>query len=233
MQRASDLDEFYRLLHQLEDRIGGKRRLGDCHGRMNWPQRGVYFFFEPGQSRSTEPSSARVTRVGTHALIRKSRTTLWRRLRQHRGTITPRGGNHRGSIFRLCVGEALMNRGHRTAALEHWGRGSSAPREVMLAERPHETLVSEYLGAMTILYLPVPDDPGSQSARGVIERNSIALLSACRHPSPDPQSPTWLGQFSSRDPIRQSGLWNNRHVDEDYDPDFLHLFDDLIQRMGL
>lgn len=45
MSRESDLHRLYRLLTDLEDRIGGKQRLGDCTGYMDWPERGVYFFF--------------------------------------------------------------------------------------------------------------------------------------------------------------------------------------------
>ncbi|WP_099553477.1 hypothetical protein [Hartmannibacter diazotrophicus] len=199
---------------------------------MEWPERGVYFFFEPGEFHTVDPAAHRVTRVGTHALTEKSRTTLWKRLSQHRGTANPRGGNHRGSILRLLVGEALINRDKATS-LESWGQKSSAPHQVRLAERPHEVAVSEYLGAMSLLFLPVADNPGVESARGLIERNSIALLSGFGSPSPDPPSCAWLGQFSGRDRVRRSGLWNNRHVDENYDPDFLPLLIDQIDRVSL
>ena len=52
----------------------------------------------------------RVVRVGTHALKAGSKSTLWGRLSQHRGTARAGGGNHRGSIFRLLVGIALARR---------------------------------------------------------------------------------------------------------------------------
>ena len=52
MPRLDDLVRFYRLLETLERRIGGSRLLADCHGRMNWPQRGVYFFTEHGETRT-------------------------------------------------------------------------------------------------------------------------------------------------------------------------------------
>jgi len=83
--RADALDRLYELLDELAVRIGGPRRLVECDGRMVWPRRGVYFFFETGEKRSngTRP---RIVRVGTHALSSKSRTTLWQRLSQHRGT---------------------------------------------------------------------------------------------------------------------------------------------------
>ncbi len=47
-----------------------------CTGRMRWPQRGVYFFFEDGETRSGSGSRHRVVRVGTHALVSGSRATL-------------------------------------------------------------------------------------------------------------------------------------------------------------
>ena len=50
--RAADLARFYRALGRLEAVVGGKRRLSDCDGRMQWPVRGVYFFFEAGECRS-------------------------------------------------------------------------------------------------------------------------------------------------------------------------------------
>ena len=230
MPRRSDLDAFYALLDDLEARIGGQRRLGDCHGRMAWPQRGIYFFFESGEHRDTHFSPQRVVRVGTHALVSRSRTTLWKRLGQHRGTSNPLGGNHRGSIFRLLVGEAILN-SNASLNVESWGRGASATRELRDLEREHEVRVSDYLGDMTLLFLEVPDEPGPDSARGVIERNSIALLSAYRELTPDRASISWLGNHSGRERVRRSGLWNNNHVDEIYDPEFLNLFDDLLRRM--
>ena len=229
MHRLSDLNSFYSLLADLAGRIGGLRRLGDCHGRMNWPERGVYFFFEPGEQRSIDPEAPRVVRVGTHALMSKSRTTLWKRLSQHRGTSAPRGGNHRGSIFRLLSGEALMNRDPLLAEAT-WERGSSATREIRQRERDHEARVSDYLGAMTLSFLPIPDASGPASARGLIERNSIALLSSFTAPAPDQPSQNWLGHHSGRERVRRSGLWNNNHVDETYDSDFLNLFEDLVRR---
>ncbi|MEM5472910.1 hypothetical protein WNZ14_14345 [Hoeflea sp. AS60] len=229
MQRRSDLDTFYGLLAELESRVGGLRLLGQCHGRMNWPERGVYFFFEPGETRGRNPSASRVVRVGTHALISQSRTTLWKRISQHRGTTNPRGGNHRGSIFRLLSGEAMMTR-DPALQIESWGRKSSATREIRANERQHEALVSQYIGAMKLLFVSVPDASGPESARCIIERNAIALLSNYRDATPDQPSSNWLGQSSGRDRVRRSGLWNNNHVDEEYDPAFLGLLEDLVRQ---
>ena len=108
-QRLSDVKRFYEFLGILEGTVGGRRCLAECDGRMDWPRRGVYFFFEPGEARSTPGIGPRVVRVGTHGLKAGSKSTVWGRLRQHRGTTAGAhagGGNHRGSIFRLHMATA-------------------------------------------------------------------------------------------------------------------------------
>ncbi len=57
--RLSDLVRFYTLLDRLAA-VTGSQTLATCHGRMNWPRRGVYFFFEPGESRSDSGTGPRV-----------------------------------------------------------------------------------------------------------------------------------------------------------------------------
>jgi hypothetical protein len=73
-----------------------------------------------------------VVRVGTHALKAGGSTTLWGRLSTHRGQLRSGGGNHRGSIFRLIVGTALIARdGHKFPT---WGEGSSAAKDIKVGE---------------------------------------------------------------------------------------------------
>jgi hypothetical protein len=211
----SELDDFYSLVADLRARCGGERQLAKCDGRMSWPERGVYLFFEEGEIRPNgEP---RVVRVGTHALTAASRTTLSKRLSQHRGNVgggRPGGGNHRGSIFRLHVGQCLLARDDDPyGVLGTWGDKATAATSVRHGEYPHEAAVSSYIGQMPFLWLPVLDDPGPDSARGVIEAGAIALLSRRSNPDADPSSEQWLGRWSSRATVRESGLWNVRHVD--------------------
>jgi hypothetical protein len=84
---------------------------------------------------------------------------------------------------------------------------------------------------MTVLWLAVPDDPGPQSMRAFIERNAIALLSNGMHPH-DPPSDGWLGRYSLKAEIRQSGLWNVNHVRETVAPTFLAEFETTISQMS-
>ena len=93
--RIGDTIRFYELLELLSDRVGGPRLLRNCRAGTDWPQRGVYFVFENGEPRSGERAGQRVVRVGTHGLKKGSRRTLWRRLRQHRGTSRSGLGNLR------------------------------------------------------------------------------------------------------------------------------------------
>lgn len=227
--RLRDLNRFYRILSQTGLHQGGTRSLIESHGRMTWPGRGVYFFFEPGETRSNSTAEPRVVRVGTHALTTGSTTSLWKRLSQHRGTHSNGGGNHRGSIFRLLVGDALMKRFPENAC-PTWGQGASAPAGIRTGERKLETLASAYIGSMPFLCLGIEDEPGPDSLRGFIERNSIGLLSNYHRSPLDPPSSQWLGLLSSRERVRASGLWNNNHVDEQYDPKFLDVMEDLKQK---
>lgn len=71
---------------------------------------------------------------------------------------------------------------------------------------------------------------GQASLRGKIERNTIALLSNQNKPTLDAPSSNWLGHHSARGKVRLSGLWNNNHVDEDYDPLFLRDMEELVVR---
>ena len=228
-QRTHHLKQFYEMLAQLERKLGGARRLSECHGRMGWPRRGVYFFCEMGEVRTDTGEGSRIVRIGTHALKAGGKTTLWHRLSQHKGTVKNGGGNHRGSIFRLITGAAMIER--NGLACSSWGKGNNAPKEVKEREHPLEQAVSTNIGDMPFLWLTVEDEPGLDSLRGYIERNAIALLSNYECEPIDPPSPGWLGYHSDRERVRLSGLWNSNHVDDDYDAAFLDTMQELIERM--
>ena len=230
LPRLDHLKQFYASLALLEKRLGGVRRLSDCSGRMWWPKRGIYFFLEPGEARTDSGKGPRIVRVGTHALKAGASSTLWKRLRQHRGVARTGGGNHRGSIFRRLVGRALIEKDG--LHYPYWGKGDTAPHEVREHEQPLERAVSTVIGDMPFLWLAIEDEPGPDSLRGYVERNAIALLSNYygKHPI-DPPSRSWLGDFCDRERVRTSGLWNSIHVNETYEPAFLDTLARLIDQM--
>jgi hypothetical protein len=214
------ISAFYDMIDRLAQGLRGARLIAECSGRLAWPQRGVYFFFEPGEVRASPLSGSRVVRIGTHALKRGSRTTLWNRLSQHRGQKSGRG-NHRGSVFRRHVGAALQNRQPAVFPVPTWGQGSTASRDVRLAETELESAVSRHIAAMQVVSVSIPDLPGPESDRGFVERNAIGLLSGCREHG---ASVDWLGRDCPSEAVRASGLWNVNHVGERVDPAFLEVF---------
>lgn len=217
------LDDLYDLIRQMAERYGA-RPLGTCSASMRWPERGVYFFLDPSERRAKVASQYRIVRVGTHALNPGSRSTLWKRLRQHRGQASGMG-NHRGSVFRHHVGLALLAR----EGVQHptWGVRPAASRDVVEAEREMEERVSAYLARLLVTHVPVLDEPGPASLRGYVERNAIALLSSLG-PEVDAASAEWLGHFAKSEGIRRSGLWNVRHVGDGVEETFLGRLGELV-----
>jgi hypothetical protein len=240
MSRLADLQRFYDLLELLSQRLGGTRTLATLSDFRDWPNRGLYFFFETSENRHESGSGPRVVRVGTHALSAGSRSTLRQRLGQHRGQATG-GGNHRGSIFRLLIGQALMARGVIEPSAS-WGIKGDATKasaalkinraDLTAAEAPIERAVTNYICAMPFLWVDIDDEPGPESLRGFVERHSIALLSNPERAPLDPPSRNWLGHSSDRDLVRSSGLWNQRHVGETHDPKFLDVLEGMVQPMA-
>ena len=163
------MDTFYALLGDLEKGLQGERRMRECTGNLPWPQMGVYFFFEDAEFRSTAIGTNRVVRVGTHTVSKGSKTTLWHRLRTHRGG-EDLSGNHRGSIFRLHVGAALLAKSENPASVPTWASGQSAPPKVRQAEAVLEKQVSEFIGSMSLLWLAIGDEAGPTSNRSFAHR---------------------------------------------------------------
>lgn len=175
-----------------------------------------------------------MVRVGTHALKIDGHQRLWDRLRTHQGHLGgnhPGGGNHRGSIFRKHIGYALINRDNWGPPIsETWGRGNHAPKFVREVEFPLEKEVSSYIGKMPFLWIEIDDQPGPDCKRAYAERNAIALLSNGLNQSQpiDPPSEKWLGRWTKSEEIKSSGLWNVKHVFEDYDPLFLDYCESIL-----
>jgi hypothetical protein len=219
---TADLEAFYEILNHLASNTGGLQLLAEADQRK-WPDRGVYFFFEPGERRFAS-DRPRVVRVGTHAVSANSKATLWNRLRTHRG-VGDGGGNHRSSIFRSHVGTAILHRDSRVGELPDWGNQSAGDQATKSLEASLERLVSTTICQMRILCVEVRDEAGPRSDRAFLERNAISLLSTVGAVIDRP-SRNWLGNSSPHPAINKSGLWNVNYVAErSWDPEFLEVFD--------
>ena len=224
--RSSHLDRLYELLGVLSEGLGGLQEFDEVTADMNWPHRGVYFFFEDSEKRFFHESIQRVTRVGTHAVSKGSKSTLWQRLRTHRGTSLGEGG-HRSSILRLHIGTALMAKSPERFTVSTWGQGQTADRQTREAEKQLEEEVSRYIRKMKLLWLSIGDSPSPASDRSYIERNTIALLSGPVGPI-DFASASWLGTYCVNPAVKKSSLWNVDFVDDIYDSRFLDVFSKFV-----
>lgn len=208
---------FLRVMQHLWVAQSGGRRIEETTGRQPWPSRGVYFVLA-GHSQ-TRGSMPRIVRVGTHAVSKGSKTTLWDRLSTHRGTAVG-GGSHRSSIFRLHVGRAWARYDEAGDWPESWANGQSAPAIVRQGEESLERKVSALIGAMRVVWLDVDDEAGPTSERAYIERNAIGLLSRLGLLQSRTEA-DWLGYNSPDWRIAASGLWNLNHAFQRPDPDFI------------
>ena len=233
MSQIDDLSGFYEIMERLNRGVGGFRYLDIASQSSGWPERGVYFFFDDREPRGNG-SGPRVVRVGTHAVACGVQSTLWSRLSQHRGSTGgahPGGGNHRGSVFRMHVGNALLARGEYGRAVSAtWPQRGKVPSQVRESEHRLECDVSAYIRRLPLLWLDVPDESSAQSHRRVIEVSAIGLLSSQSTVAADPASNGWLGRWAVPEEIRASGLWNIDAVGGGWDPNFLNLLEHYAAR---
>ena len=221
IDRVNDFNRLYDLVEKLKKGLGCFPKLNSINGSKILPSKGLYLFFEDGEYRTTSPFINRITRIGTHAVSKGSSSTLWNRLRTHRGGANL-GGNHRGSVFRLHVGNSIINR--RNLELKTWGVGQNASKEIKQKEIYMEKMVSEFIGNMSVLWLNIADEPTKFSDRSYLEKNLIALLSSYNF-NLDKSSHLWLGNYNSNLFIKKSSLWNVNYVNLKYDSKFIEIFE--------
>lgn len=158
------------------------------------PSDGVYFYYEQGESiRCADATFEKIVRVGSH----RKMGGLPRRLIDHYWA------NKDGSIFRKHIGCALIRRnGNPEVCLGPW-IAKGQPYDLTLENEVDSSLRTRF--KFRTLLVP------QACERDFLEKNLIAFLSQAGLSAP---SETWLGRFSPYPEIRESGLWNIRHVEE-------------------
>jgi hypothetical protein len=226
--RQNNIDKFYDLLDRVIEKFP-KQTLNNLNS-IKLPEKGVYFFFENGETRDNKIDN-RVVRVGTHAAVANSKTTLYKRLYNHKGSkdLT---GNHRSSVFRKLIGFSIANK--NKLDFKYWGdKSKKGDRMIKDTEKPLERLVSIYLCSMPFTVLDVPGPSSKNNDRALIEENSIALLSNYNKIPIDKCSTNWLGLFSKDEKVISSGLWNSNYVDQNYiDEQFFKTFEKYLTTMN-
>lgn len=237
--RPTRLQELYGELARLNERTDGPYYLSDVDGSLDWPDRGVYVLFDPETDLEHQSRDQwYISRIGTVGDCKGSTSTLWDRLRAHRGTVSGAyadGGNHRGSIFRQHVGRCIIER-EGLEEYPHWGKAHrSLPDSVettALREQEHslELRVSQQIRKMPFLVIDIPGGPGPDCSRAMIEKNLIALTAHARRTTPGLIRDGWLGRCSPRGTIAHSGLWNLDHVNAFYSDSVIHDVESYIDQ---
>lgn len=213
-QRRSSAVEFYGLIQEATTR-NGIFHFSDFSSVSALPTQGLYIIFDPGERTAFSEALSRVVRIGTHGVALGSKSVLRTRLRAHFGQRDG-AGNHRASIFRLHVGNALIARDGLHLSYPTWGVGMSADSDTRRAEADLEQAVSREIGKLQFTFLDIPDLASPKSQRAVLERSFINYMTADGIPLEMPSS-SWLGNYSPVEAIRSSGLWNIQHVGARYD----------------
>jgi len=160
------------------------------------PSDGIYALFERGE---TSHGGDRIVRIGTHTGDGQLRS----RLRQH--FISE---NKDRSIFRKNIGRCLLNK-ESDPFLKDWEidlttRGAKDEHAAAIdfgKQAAVETDVTKYIqGSFSFVVLDVKD----KGKRLGLESKLISTVSLCDECLP---SKNWLGSFSPKEKIRESGLW--------------------------
>jgi hypothetical protein len=160
------------------------------------PLNGLYLLFEKGEAAH---SVDRIVRVGTHTGDGQLRS----RLKQH---FLVR--NKDRSIFRKNIGRALLAK-DKDPFLSHWEMDLTprAMREKykelidLEYQQEVESRVSEFMVAN--FSFAVVEIENKKDRLG-LESKIISTVSHCPECGP---SSSWLGRFSPKEKIRESGLW--------------------------
>ena len=214
--RRQMLEKTYAALEPLWAQPTSFLRFADAKG-SGWPSAGLYIFSDPHESRLFSKGAQKIIRIGTHGVSDGSASTLWQRLKAHKGDLSGLG-NHRTSIFRLHVGTALIARDRLDCP--SWGTVTKPDTHQLTQEEKIERLVSQYIAELYVSVLPITDVPSKRSDRAYIEQNLIAIMSG--YPAPvECASDRWLGLHCANLAVRRSSLWNVNHTEESFDPGFL------------
>lgn len=185
------------------------------------PDNGIYFFYEKGEVWGHGEGQPRIVRIGTHRdgnfRSRISEHFLLNEAKVNFDATKP--PPHDRSVFRKNIGRALLNRSHdrylvvwdidfmKKENLEKY----AYLREIETERRIEAEVTRLLRDNFFFRFVVVEGQAERMGSKGLEARliATVARCSACR-PSPD-----WLGQYSPKEKIRQSGLWQVQHLRAD------------------
>ena len=160
------------------------------------PRNGIYILFEKGEYGH---GVKRIVRVGTHTGVNQLRSRLSQHFMKE---------NKDRSIFRKNIGRALLNRAN-DRFLDQWEIDLTATeakkRHAQLLNSTRKLEIEKQVSDLiqqNFCFVAIQVD--EKEKRLFWEGKMISTISLCRTCK---ASEGWLGQFSPKEKIKESGLW--------------------------
>jgi len=180
-------------IHKL---CNNAKRFSFPFGNNEIPLNGIYILFEKGEFGHDVD---RIVRIGTHT----GKNQLSSRIYQHF-----LNENKDRSIFRKNIGRAILNK-NNDKYLEIWEYDLTTKENKekyknivdISKQNEIEKEVTKYIQDNFSFSILIIED---KETRLSIESKLITTISLCNNCKP---SEVWLGNYSTKDKIRKSGLW--------------------------
>jgi len=186
--------------------------------RDQLPENGIYFFYEKGEICGHRGIRRRIVRIGTHRdgnfrnRIGEHYLLSAAKMKFDNSMPAPKDR----SIFRKNLGRALLRkRGDRYADLWEVDFTTSANRNKYRVQRDisHELMIEGEITnilreTFSFRFVSVPEEVDRLGSLG-LERALIGTCARCDSCKP---SSRWLGLYSPKSKIRESGLWLVQHL---------------------
>lgn len=181
---------------EIHELFNGLKKLNFPFDEKSIPLNGLYIIFEKGEKAH---GGDRIVRIGTHT----GKDQLRSRLKQH--FINE---NKDRSIFRKNIGRAILNK-EKDSFLHKWELDltTKESKDKFSAgidfnkQKEIEKKVSDYI-QKNFSFVVFRID--GKDKRLALESKIISTVSSCNNCKP---SENWLGLFSPKDKIKESGLW--------------------------
>ena len=177
------------------------------------PENGIYFFYEKDEIWGHGGNKPRIVRIGTHKQgnfrSRIKEHYLLDELKMNFDKDKPKPSDR--SIFRKNIGRALLNR-DRDDYLQIWdidfmtrkNRESFGDKRDIDKEKRMESTITKMIRERFYFRFVMIDSQLERMGGNGLESSLIGTVASCKLCKP---SDNWLGNYSTKKQIKESGLW--------------------------
>lgn len=187
------MSEMCNKVHQLFNKM---RRFHFPFDEYQIPKNGIYVLFEKGEKSH---GADRIVRIGTHTGNNQLRSRLFQHFTNE---------NKDRSIFRKNIGRALLKRDN-DPFLKQWELDLTTKKAKerffdKIDFEKQKQIEKRVTNEIQENFSFVVFEMSEKDKRLNVESKIISTISLCNECKP---SENWLGLFSPKDKIRESGLW--------------------------